>query len=60
MPKVLSIEPKHLSGKGGIGKGSARRHGADEAAWKRAPWPPESPNLRSKESDGTVPTTDSR
>jgi hypothetical protein len=29
MPIIEHYEPKHLSGKDGIGKGSMRRHGED-------------------------------
>lgn len=35
MPEVVQIEPKHLAGKGGIGKGSQLRHGADLEAFER-------------------------
>ena len=57
MAEVQHLEPKHLTGKGGLGKGSQRRRGSDDAAWKRAAWPPESPNLRPKETDGSSKTT---
>lgn len=29
MPEIHHLEPKHLSGKDGIGKGTKLRHGAD-------------------------------
>lgn len=33
MPEVISLEPKHLTGKDGTGKGSKRRHGSDPVAY---------------------------
>lgn len=48
MAKKKDYNLPHLTGRGGIGKGSQRRRGADEAAFRRAVWPPESPNLRPK------------
>lgn len=35
MPEIHHIEPKHLAGKNGIGKGSQLRHGADLKAFER-------------------------
>ena len=37
MAEVQHLEPKHLTGKGGIGKGCQRRRGADDEAY-RAGW----------------------
>lgn len=34
MQEVVSIEPKHLSGKDGTGKGSQMRHGANNEAYR--------------------------
>jgi len=35
MPEIHNLEPKHLTGKGGIGKGSKLRHGADLKAFAK-------------------------
>jgi hypothetical protein len=35
-----------------MGKGSHRRPGANDKLFKAAPWPPESPTLRRKETGG--------
>ena len=35
------------------GKGSRRRAGADDEAFKRAPWPPPSPLFRKAEAEDT-------
>ncbi len=34
MPEIVHIEPKHLTGKGGIGKGSQLRRGANPRLWE--------------------------
>jgi len=44
---------------GGVnGKGSGRRRGANDDAFKRAPWPPPSPLFRKMTAQNATPTAD--